>query len=304
MEEYNPETDSWSSMPAMKTPRYDHSATVIKPPGDRGKLIVAGGTDSRQVLLQSAEIFDLGNMQWTSLQPMSNPRDQCSACVLGEDTVVVLGGSLSQEARKKTPRNASTSRVSPRGLRAGGNGPLASCEMYSLMTNEWESSNRAVRGERGNRVSRRSTAIPPMIRKRSNFGSCSAGLDNGVIAAVGGEGSEGASTSAEVYVSSLKQWTMTTAIPRGSERYACGCASMVMRPGTTLWKSDEVTKLKNGGNLRVWDNRAAATTGTSGATSSADMAIGRKYYSRAGLTLIKTGPKAIMLNDGSEVACA
>lgn len=304
VEEYNPETDTWSNLPQMKTPRYDHSATVIKPPGDRGKLLVAGGTDSRQVLLQSAEIFDLTTKQWTLLKPMSNPRDQCSACALSEDTVVVLGGSLSQEARKKTPRSVNRhDKASNRGFRGGGNGPLASCETYSLLTNEWDCLSDVVRGKRDKaRSSQQSAAIPPMIRKRSNFGSCSAGLDSGVIVSVGGEGSDGASSSAEVYVSSLKQWTLTTPIPPGSERYACGCASVVMRPGTMLWKSDEVTKLKNGGSLPIWESREAAATGAPGAISSHDMAIARKYYSRAGLTLLKVGPKAIMLNDGSEVA--
>jgi hypothetical protein len=75
-----------------------------------------------------------------------------------------------------------------------------------------------------------------------------------------------------------------------------------MRPGTTLWKSDEVNKLRNGGSLPIWESRAAADGGISvGATSSSQMGIGRKYYSRAGLTLVKVGPKAILLNDGSEI---
>ena len=37
---------------------------------------------------------------------------------------------------------------------------------------------------------------------------------------------------------------MTTPIPKGSERYACGCTSVVMRAGITVWTSDEVSKLK------------------------------------------------------------
>jgi hypothetical protein len=306
VEEYNPETDSWTVLAPLKTARYDHSACVIKPPGERGRVLVAGGTDGRQLLLQSAEIFDLATKQWTSILPMSNPRDQCSACALGDDMVVVLGGSQSQEARKKTPRNANrpAPEPSPRSFRvAGSDGPLASCETYNLVTNEWDGHDQAGRGERA-RGSRRhaNTTIPPMIRKRSNFGSCSAGLDGGAIVAVGGEGSDGASSCAEVYVSSLKQWTLTTPIPKGSERYACGCTSVVMRAGITVWKSDEVSKLKNGGSLPIWESRAAADAGAPGATSSNDMAIGRKYYSRAGLTLVKVGPKAILLNDGTEVA--
>jgi hypothetical protein len=75
-----------------------------------------------------------------------------------------------------------------------------------------------------------------------------------------------------------------------------------MRPGTILWKSDELTKLKNGGSLPIWETRSAAASGAPGAKSSNDMSIGRKYYSRAGMTLLKVGPKTIMLNDGSEVS--
>ena len=272
-EEYDPERDVWSELPPLKTPRYDHSACVIKPPGEGGKVLIAGGTDSRQTLLQSAEMYDLKERHWTSVQPMGVPRDQCSACILGDDTIVVLGGARSQlKAQSSSPRTTH-SKQDP-------SHKLASCESFRLLANEWDDENQRI--------------VPPMLHKRSNFGSAT--IFDSCIVAVGGDGSDAATARAEAYVPTKQQWTVLPPIPAGSERYGCGVASAVMRPGTTLWRSDEIRKLENGGVLPIWEDRALR----SGATNSGQMAIGRKYFTKAGLSLVRvSGTQLVLQHDGT-----
>lgn len=65
---YNPDTNTWSTLPAMGSSRAGHEAAVID-----GKLYVAGGVGATGGLA-SAEVFDFAAQTWTPIAPLNRPR--------------------------------------------------------------------------------------------------------------------------------------------------------------------------------------------------------------------------------------
>jgi len=91
---YDPATNSWTARANMGTARANHTATAIS--GNR--VLVTGGYNDTgaggsDVLLATAEIYDVGANTWTPVAtPMSLTRTQHSAVALQDGRVLVLGG--------------------------------------------------------------------------------------------------------------------------------------------------------------------------------------------------------------------
>src|SRR5450759_3060489 len=105
----------------MPTPRQFHTATLLPD----GKVLVAGGTDSNNVLgsnsaLASAELYDPSSGSWTTTGNMSTPRMFQTATLLPDGKVLVAGGT-----------------ADPGGDTGGGGPPLASAELYDPSNGSW-----------------------------------------------------------------------------------------------------------------------------------------------------------------------
>ncbi|MGH4002457.1 MAG: Kelch repeat-containing protein, partial [Pseudonocardiaceae bacterium] len=120
---YDPIAATWTAVPVpMVTARFGHSATALT----NGKVLVAGGTGKRGdrdgAALSTAELFTPAEGKWSEAKPMTDARTGHRAVlldsdtVLGDDTVLVIGGELT----------------------TGGRGAaLAGCETYDSATGTW-----------------------------------------------------------------------------------------------------------------------------------------------------------------------
>lgn len=87
----------WTSLTAMQTPRYLHTATAV----ESGKILVAGGVDNNGMMLSSAELFSstANNGSWVSAaagQALSAARIGHTSTVSKNNVfVVVVGGKSS-----------------------------------------------------------------------------------------------------------------------------------------------------------------------------------------------------------------
>jgi N-acetylneuraminic acid mutarotase len=85
---YHPELGTWSLTDSMKTPRSDHTATLLP----SGKVLVAGGRRGA-IVLSSAELYDLNEKTWSSLsQAQNTARYAHTATLLPSGQVLITGG--------------------------------------------------------------------------------------------------------------------------------------------------------------------------------------------------------------------
>src|SRR5665811_1503910 len=109
---------AWTATGGMIEDRFLHTATLLPD----GKVLVAGGTDSNNVLgsnsaLASAELYDPSNGSWTATGNMPTPRQSHTATLLPDGKVLVAGGLGSNSASLKPP--------------------LASAELYDPGNGSW-----------------------------------------------------------------------------------------------------------------------------------------------------------------------
>lgn len=92
---FDPSTNTFSATGTMNSPRAFHTATLLA----NGKVLIAGGrfqccsgNESLGSTLQSAEIFDPGSGTFSPAGNMAAPREQHSATMLANGTVLIAGG--------------------------------------------------------------------------------------------------------------------------------------------------------------------------------------------------------------------
>merc|ERR1711983_369609 len=90
MKTYNLDTDAWTENPAMLLGRKDHACAFVKIDEEKG-VLVSGGVDSEDNLLDSVEFYSLENQEWTDLSPLKRARTEHGMAMIG-GLVTVIGG--------------------------------------------------------------------------------------------------------------------------------------------------------------------------------------------------------------------
>src|SRR5579859_7989433 len=80
--------NSWSPTGSMITGRYGQTATRL----NNGEVLVAGGIDSNDQYLASAELYNPQTGMWSSTGDMVSPRLAATATLLGNGKVLIAGG--------------------------------------------------------------------------------------------------------------------------------------------------------------------------------------------------------------------
>jgi len=87
VERFDPASNTWTPAARMRTPRGNHSATLVN-----GKVLVTGGIGNGQALA-GAELYDPALDTWTEAGTMDAPREGHTATLLQDGaTVAVFGG--------------------------------------------------------------------------------------------------------------------------------------------------------------------------------------------------------------------
>lgn len=91
---YDPKTNTWTTSGNLNTARSHFTATVVSGGSIGGYVLAAGGQDSSGNTLSSAELFDPSKGTWTGAGNMNTPRENQTATVLKNNTVLLAGGGV------------------------------------------------------------------------------------------------------------------------------------------------------------------------------------------------------------------
>jgi Kelch motif len=87
---YDPASGRWTLTGSLRTPRRDHTATLLAD----GTVLVAGGFSSGEPwYLRSAELYDPVRGRWSRVASMTAAREHASATLLGNGHVLIAGGA-------------------------------------------------------------------------------------------------------------------------------------------------------------------------------------------------------------------
>jgi hypothetical protein len=86
---YNPATGNWTETASMAVPRTAHTATLLFPATDNGKVLVVGSHDASN----AAEIYDPASQSWSFTGATNTPRfGYHTTTLLANGKVLVAGG--------------------------------------------------------------------------------------------------------------------------------------------------------------------------------------------------------------------
>ncbi|MHC4375362.1 MAG: Kelch repeat-containing protein [Planctomycetota bacterium] len=119
IEIFDPQTQSFVvSAASLATPRSAHTATRLPD----GRVLILGGTDTNEVILGSAELYDPLTDSISPAAPMSTPRVTHTATLAGDGRVFVAGGIFL---------------IDPGDKFSALNNTLASSEVYDPVGDTW-----------------------------------------------------------------------------------------------------------------------------------------------------------------------
>jgi len=95
MKTYNIDNADWTSQPDMLVRRKDHACALVKIDEERG-VLVSGGVDGEDNLLDSVEFYNLETQEWQELSPLKKARTEHGMATIG-GLVTVLGGVAKTE---------------------------------------------------------------------------------------------------------------------------------------------------------------------------------------------------------------
>lgn len=109
-EVFNPQTNTFSSVGNMTTPRAFHTATLLP----NGKVLIVGGTkDGSNTILNSAELFDPQTNAFNSVGNLNQKRFSHTADILPDGKVLIAGGFDGQQLKSTEIFDLSTNTFSP-----------------------------------------------------------------------------------------------------------------------------------------------------------------------------------------------
>lgn len=217
---YTPKKNAWTPCAPLTVARSHHAAVLLPD----GRVLVTGGTthesvdgQNRFVALASAELYDPAKNKWTAAAPMADARNGHTATLLGDGTVLVVGGAREQRQH------------------------LASVECFDAAKNAWHTEkpldvarwlHTAVRTSEGDVVvaggrsnasqekkgpgvsiadverfdvnARSWTTLPPMSEPRQRTSFIAAG--EGALIVIGGQTTTSSTNYAETWRPGLTQW--------------------------------------------------------------------------------------------------
>jgi N-acetylneuraminic acid mutarotase len=203
---------AWDSVPSMLVATANQTATLLK----SGKVLIAGGNDSNNNPIGSAEQYDPTTNSWSAATSLATARYGHTATLLADGKVLVTGGNgvnnrplasaelydpasntWSSAAPMSTAREYHVAVLLASGevLVMGGNddksNPLASAELYDPVSNTW------------------STAAAMGDPRRFETATV---LGNGKVLVAGGYDAAGVVTSAELYDPVSGSWSAAGAM--------------------------------------------------------------------------------------------
>ena len=116
---YDPATGTWSPTGSLDTGRVFHTATLLP----NGKVLVAGGSDSRTAALASAELYDPATGTWSATGSLNTARYDHTATLLTNGMVLVAGGNPERTRQCGTLRSGDRHLVSNRQPQRRASGP-------------------------------------------------------------------------------------------------------------------------------------------------------------------------------------
>jgi hypothetical protein len=106
-EMYDPVTGRWTLTGSLRTPRRNHTATLLAD----GTVLVAGGFNA-DGWLRSAEIYDPASGRWKRATPMTRAREGAYATLLRDGRVLVAGGGSPSATKSAELYNPASGRWS------------------------------------------------------------------------------------------------------------------------------------------------------------------------------------------------